>query len=119
MKRIVYLICGFISLTIGIIGIALPVLPTTPLLLLAGFCFAKSSTRVEKWLRSTRLYQFYVADYAETKAINKEKKKWILLQIYLLMAISIYFAPIVAVKIGLFCLTIFITYYLFYKIPNK
>ncbi len=85
--RLVYLTIGFVSLGLGIIGIPLPILPTTPFLLLSMACFAKSSKRFETWLYQTKLYQTYVADYRETKSIAKERKKWILLQIYILMGI--------------------------------
>lgn len=67
--RLVYLTIGFVSLGLGIIGIPLPILPTTPFLLLSMACFAKSSKRFEKWLYQTKLYQTYVADYRETKSI--------------------------------------------------
>ena len=119
MGKLFFLVAGFISCGIAIIGIVLPVIPTTPLLLLAGFCFAKSSNRFEVWLKQTKIYQFYVADYAETKNISKERKKKIIWQIYLLMGISIWLAPIIWVKIALIALTIFITYYLFNVIPDK
>ena len=117
--RLVYLTVGFVSLGLGIIGIPLPILPMTPFLLLSMACFAKSSKRFEKWLYQTKLYQTYVADYRETKSIAKERKKWILLQIYILMGISIFLAPIIWVKLALGALTIFITYYLLKVIPNK
>lgn len=74
---------------------------------------------MEQRLRQSKLYQFYVADYAETKTIAKERKKKIIWQIYLLMGISIYFAPLMVVKIMLLGLTFFITYYLFKVIPDK
>ena len=119
MQKIFYLIFGFVSLIFGVIGIVLPIVPTTPLLLLAGFCFARSSKRFEKWLRNTKIYQFYVADYVETKSISRKRKKKIIWQIYLLMAISIWLAPILLVKMGLGLLTIFITYYLFWVISEK
>lgn len=74
MQRIFYLVFGFVSLMVGVIGIILPIVPTTPFLLLAGFCFARSSKRFEKWLRNTKNYQFYVADYVETKSIPVNEK---------------------------------------------
>ena len=117
--RLIYLTIGFVSLGLGIIGIPLPILPTTLFLLLSMACFAKSSKRFEKWLYQTKLYQTYVADYRETKSIAKERKKWILLQIYILMGISIYLAPIIWVKLALGALPIFITFYLLKVIPNK
>ena len=117
--RIIYLSIGFISLSLAIVGVALPLLPTTPFLLLSIACFSKSSKRFEKWLYHTKLYQTYVADFRETKSIARERKKKIIVSIYILMGISIYFAPLLPVKIALGCLTVFITYYLFKVIPDK
>ena len=48
------------------------------------------------------MYQIYVADFRETGSIAKERKKKIIVSIYILMGISIFFAPLVLVKIGLF-----------------
>ena len=117
--RIIYLSIGFISLALAIVGVALPLLPTTPFLLLSIACFSKSSKRFEDWLYHTKLYQTYVADFRETKSIARERKKKIIVSIYILMGISIYFAPLLPVKIALGCLTVFITYYLFKVIPDK
>ena len=117
--RIIYLSIGFISLALAIVGVALPLLPTTPFLLLSIACFSKSSKHFEDWLYHTKLYQTYVADFRETKSIARERKKKIIVSIYILMGISIYFAPLLPVKIALGALTIFITYYLFKVIPDK
>lgn len=95
MKRLAYLIAGFISFGLGIIGVILPVLPTIPFLLLAGFCFARSSEKFDTWLHKTQIYEFCVADDAETKSVSAEDKKKFIWQIYLLMGISIFFALIV------------------------
>ena len=100
--RIIYLSIGFISLALALVGVVLPLLPTTPFLLLAIACFSKSSKR-----------------FRETKSIARERKKKIIVSIYILMGISIYLAPLLPVKIGLGALTIFITYYLFKVIPDK
>ena len=114
--RFIYLIIGFLSLALAIV---LPLLPTTPFLLLSIACFSRSSKRFENWLYHTKLYQSYVADFRETKSIARERKKKIIVSIYILMGISIYFAPLLPVKIGLGALTVFITYYLFKVIPDK
>lgn len=117
--RLIYFIIGILSLGMGVLGIVLPVLPTTPFLLLAIACFSRSSKRFEDWLYHTKMYQIYVADFRETGSISKERKKKVIVSIYILMGISIYLAPIIWVKLGLFVLTIFITYYLFKVIPDK
>ena len=86
--RIIYLIIGFLSLALAIVGVVLPLLPTTPFLLLSIACFSRSSKRFEDWLYHTKLYQAYVADFRETKSIARERKKKIIVSIYILMAIQ-------------------------------
>ena len=61
--RLIYFIIGILSLGMGVLGIVLPVLPTTPFLLLAIACFSRSSKRFEDWLYHTKMYQIYVADF--------------------------------------------------------
>lgn len=117
--RIFYLMIGFISVGLALLGVALPLLPTPPFLLLAIACFSRSSKRFEKWLYHTKLYQIYVADFRETGAIARERKRKILISIYILTGISIFFAPLIWVKFALAALTLFMTYYLFKVIPDK
>ena len=117
--RPIYFLVGLVSLGLGVVGILLPILPTTPFLLLSIACFSRSSKRFENWLYHTKMYQTYVADFRETGSIAKERKKRIIISIYILMGISIFLAPLLVVKIALFALTIFITYYLFKVIPDK
>ena len=57
MRKILYIMIGCISLGLGIIGVILPILPTVPFLLLAAFCFAKSSERLDGWFKNTKLYR--------------------------------------------------------------
>ena len=108
--RIFYLMIGFTSLGLALLGVVLPLLPTNPFLLLVVACFLRSSKRFE---------QIYVADFRETGTITRERKRKILVSIYILMGISIFFAPIIWIKLSLVGLTLFITYYLFKVIPDK
>ncbi|HBJ1652192.1 YbaN family protein [Clostridium botulinum] len=76
--RILYLIGGFISLGLGWLGIIVPILPTTPFLLVASFCFARGSERFEKWFLSTKIYKKYLENYVNNRAMTL-KQKWIIL----------------------------------------
>ncbi|BAN61980.1 PF04304 family protein [Streptococcus anginosus subsp. whileyi CCUG 39159] len=93
--RIFYLMIGFISVGLALLGVALPLLPTPAFLLLAIACFSRSSKRFEKWLYHTKLYQIYVADFRETGAIARECKRQIFISIYILMGISSFFASLI------------------------
>ena len=73
--RIIYLIIGFLSLALAIVGVVLPLLPTTPFLLLSIACFSKSSKRFENWLYHTKLYQTYVADFVRLSLLRVNVRK--------------------------------------------
>lgn len=119
IKKYTYIVLGFVTFTIGFIGTILPILPTTPFLLLAGFFFTRSSERFNNWLQQTKMYQFYVSDYVETKSIPRKKKRKMIVNIYILMGASIYFAPIMFVKVLLTLLMFGITYVLFLVVPDR
>ena len=109
----------FYFIRISPFGSCFTAITDTPFLLLAIACFSRSSKRFEKWLYHTKLYQIYVVDFRETDAIARERKRKILISIYILTGISIFFAPLIWVKFALTALTLFMTYYLFKVIPDK
>lgn len=74
MKSILFTAAGSISLFAGIAGIFLPVLPTTPFLLLAAFLYMKGSKRLYYWLINHRLLGLYVRSYIEHRAITQRAK---------------------------------------------
>ncbi|MBD3339572.1 MAG: DUF454 family protein [Candidatus Lokiarchaeota archaeon] len=65
LARGFYFIGGFISLILGIIGVILPILPTTPFLLLSAACFARSSDRFYNWLINNKVLGAYIRHYRE------------------------------------------------------
>lgn len=119
MKRYFLISVGVLSFLLGSAGVILPLLPTTPFLLLAGYCFARSSNKFDVWLKRTKLYQIYVSDYVETKSIPKHKKWKILISSYILMGISILLAPLQPVKVMLIVLALAITIVLVFVVPNR
>lgn len=63
MRKYFLIAAGFLSLGTGIIGIFIPVLPTTPFLLLAATCFIKSSKKLYQWLIDHRVFGKYIENY--------------------------------------------------------
>jgi len=70
-----WLSLGLLSLGVGLVGIVLPLVPTTPMLLVAAFCFARSSERLHHWLLSHRSFGVLIADWRERGAVNPRAKR--------------------------------------------
>lgn len=70
MKRVLLTAGGITALSLGIIGIFIPLLPTTPFLLLASACFLKSSERLYSWLTGHRLLGRYILCYQKHRALS-------------------------------------------------
>ena len=89
--RFLYIILGILSLTIGFIGIFLPILPTTPFLLLSAACFYRGSEKLHNWLLNGRLFGQTIRDYEIKRGLNKSTKIMAILITWLAVFISIYF----------------------------
>ena len=74
IKRILWLSAGIICVALGIVGAVLPILPTTPFMLLATFCFAKSSKRLHGWLVNHPRFGPAIKNWHEHGAISKTAK---------------------------------------------
>jgi len=74
VKKFIFVIIGVLSVGLAIIGIFLPLLPTTPLLLLAAACFMRSSDRLYNWLITHKWLGPYIRNYREHKAITRKAK---------------------------------------------
>lgn len=72
--NIVLIIVGLIFFGIGAIGVVIPVLPTTPFLILASICFAKSSERFNIWLKNTQIYKNYAEDFVREGSMTFKRK---------------------------------------------
>ena len=110
--RVVLIILGFISMGIGIIGIVVPILPTTPFLLLASFFFAKGSKRFHDWFISTKIYKKYLESFVKSKAMTLKNKLTILLPVSLMLIITFIFVNNLHARIVLVIL--FIGKYLYF-----
>lgn len=74
MARFLLLISGATSLMLGILGVLLPLLPTVPFVLLAAFCFARSSPRLEKWLLEHERFGPHIASWRTSRSISRSGK---------------------------------------------
>ena len=70
IKRLLWIILGFIGLGIGAVGVVLPMLPAFPFLLLAAFSFGKSSERLHKWFIGTKLYKNNLESYVKGQGMT-------------------------------------------------
>ena len=91
LSRIVWFMAGFTVMCIGLVGIIVPGLPTTPLMILAAACFAKSSQKFYDWIINNKMFGHHVKNYREGKGIPKKSKPVILgtMWIFVLFAVLI------------------------------
>lgn len=87
-RRVVYFSIGATSVVLGVIGIFVPLWPTTCFLLLAGWCFARSSVRAERWLHENRLFGRYLRDYRESGVISPRVRTSSVVMLWLFIAVS-------------------------------
>ncbi|MBQ6630697.1 MAG: YbaN family protein [Romboutsia sp.] len=80
-----FLVVGLIAFTLGVIGIFLPLLPTTPLFLLTSFCLLKSSDRLNEKFIQTKLYEKYVKSFKEQGGMTLKAKLCLVIPVSLLL----------------------------------
>ena len=96
MRKILYMIIGCLSLVLGIVGVILPILPTVPFVLLAAFCFAKSSERLDCWFKNTKLYE----ENNVKNGMTKQAKLRIMCSVTLLMGIGFIMMGLKGIVVG-------------------
>lgn len=87
LKKVVLIVVGTISLLLGIIGVFLPVLPTTPLLLLTSYCYIKSSDRLSEKFMKTKIYDKYVRNFHEKGGMTLKGKLMLTIPVSLMLLI--------------------------------
>ncbi|MGN1119204.1 MAG: YbaN family protein [Oscillospiraceae bacterium] len=98
IKKLVYIIIGCVGLGLGALGAALPLLPAFPFLLLAAFCFGKSSERLHKWFVGTKLYKNNLESYVKGRGMTWKTKIRIMVIVTVTMAVG--FIMMNAVPVG-------------------
>jgi len=117
MKKMLYIILGCIGVGLGAVGAVVPMLPAFPFLMLAAFCFARSSEKLNNWFINTKLYKDNLADYVAGRGMTMKTKVRIMITVTLLMSIGFVMMGIKGVTVGcivLGCVWAFhIVYFLF------
>jgi len=88
IKKLLFIILGFAFLSLGGVGTVLPMLPTTPFVLLAAICFGKSSERLHTWFLSTRFYRKNLESFVQQRGMLVKTKLSLLSAVTLFMGIS-------------------------------
>ena len=99
MKRIILIIIGWLAVVLATLGVVLPLLPTTPFLLLAAWCFAHSSPRFHHWLLYSSWFGSYIRHCQDHRALPPGAKPRALIFIVLTFAVSLYLVNILWVRL--------------------
>ncbi|MFZ5942197.1 MAG: YbaN family protein [Bacteroidota bacterium] len=91
LRRIILVILGTLSLGLGLLGIIVPGLPTTPFLLLTAGLYIRSSERLHRWVVSNRYLGKYIREFEEKKGMTRRQKAWSLLLMWTMILSSVIF----------------------------
>ena len=117
VARVLLFTAGNISLAFGVIGIFLPLLPTTPFLLLAAACYVRSSDKFYRWLIAHPVLSKYILAYLNGEGIPRKVKRYTLLTMWLTMTISVVIVPLWQVQVLLLCIAVMVSTYI-WRLPE-
>ena len=109
---------GFIALGLGLIGIVLPILPTTPFLLLASVCFMRGSNRLDIWFKDTKIYKKHLENFIKHRSLTLKQKTLILLFADCMIAFPLIITNSILVRILLILIILCKYYYFIFKIKT-
>lgn len=114
LKKLFLITAGTISLGIGLIGVILPLIPTTPLLLLAAACYVRSSKKLYEWLISNKYFGSYIVNYRNGKGIPLKAKIIGITVLWISLGYTVLFViPFIFVKIPLILIGSYFTWFIY------
>ncbi|NLE04063.1 MAG: DUF454 domain-containing protein [Crenarchaeota archaeon] len=117
IKNSLFVIVGTIFVGLGAIGMVLPILPTTPFLLLAAACYIRGSKRMYKWLFTNRWCGSYLKNYYEGRGISARGKFISIVSLWVAIAVSTFMVNIIFMQIGLFLIATVVSIHLI-RVPT-
>lgn len=118
LTRSLLVLCGLICTGLGLIGVILPILPTTPFLLLASVCFVRGSERFDRWFKSTNLYKKHLESFVQNRQMTLKQKWTILLTADLMLCFPFFILDSLHMRIFLIVLVIAKFYYFMFRIET-
>lgn len=112
LKRTLLVIIGCLSLLTGVIGAFVPLLPTVPLVLLAGFCFARSSETLHQWLLHHRYFGPILTNFEAGKGVPRKIKIRAILTVWISMGLSCWIVGRPVLCLMLFAIGLGVSIYL-------
>lgn len=113
LQRYFYLISGFLLVAIGVVGIFLPVLPTTIFLILASACFVKSSPKANEWLRNHKVLGMYIKNYQDKSGLTIRAKIFNIAFLWIMILLSaFYFTEEFYIRVLLLLIAVGVTIHL-------
>jgi len=114
LKRQLLLAAGTLSLATGIVGIVVPILPTTPFLLLAAGCYLRSSPRFYSWLMGNRFFGAYIRNYIEGRGIPVKVKLLTIILLWATIGVSIWLTAKLIVTVILLIVAVGVTLHIIF-----
>lgn len=119
LKKIIYIAVGCVGVGIGAVGVVVPLLPAFPFLMLAAFCFARSSAKLDRWFKGTKLYKDNLETYVKGQGMTWKTKTRIMVIVTILMSIGfIMMHRVFMGRIVLVCVWIFHMIYFCFRVKT-
>lgn len=118
LSKIIYITIGFLALGLGLVGILLPILPTTPFLLLTSFCFAKGSTRFHEWFTHSTIYKNHLESFVTERSMHLKTKICILAFASTMLLFPLILVDVLVMRVFIIGLYFFKYYYFIFKIKT-
>lgn len=115
-KKYFYITLGFLALGIGLIGVILPILPTTPFLLVTSFCFARGSERFHTWFTNSNIYKKHLESFVKERSMTLKQKVVLLSFVNFMLAFPLILVDVLPMRITIIVLIIIKLYYFTFKV---